>query len=71
MTAFLCYADRDTDSALALHRALIEQRCRVWIDKLDIEGLIPVILNVVPVTDFPLLLGIKEDEPEYALLTKR
>ncbi|HVT16759.1 MAG TPA: toll/interleukin-1 receptor domain-containing protein [Thermoanaerobaculia bacterium] len=37
MTTFLCYADRDSDSALTLHRALVEQRCVLWIDKLDIE----------------------------------
>jgi len=34
--AFVCYADADTATALVLHKALVAQGRRAWIDKLDI-----------------------------------
>ncbi len=38
------------------------------VESLNIEGFIPVILNVQPLKDLPLLLGIKEDGSEMAQL---
>jgi predicted GNAT family acetyltransferase len=45
-------------------------RIKPYIDPQSIHGLYPVILNIRPVTNLPLLLGIREDEPKAIELSK-